>query len=213
MANRLSGIDVSSWQKNIFWPNVKADGISFAAIKATEGKYGEDPLFAANWQHARNVNIQRIAYHYLDPIFDGRRQAEHFHQYIHNNGKLVLGDAVALDIETVGKQRPATVLQEAEAWVENIKDQTQAGIYIYVGYYFWRDTLGNPKSDILAQCPLWLPSWGELGPAPDAWPTGPAIWQYSSTGRVNGIQGGVDLDYFLGTMAQYKTLARKGGRT
>ena len=34
---RLNGIDVSGYQPNVNWATVKANGVSFAYIKATEG--------------------------------------------------------------------------------------------------------------------------------------------------------------------------------
>lgn len=44
----LRGIDVSKWQGNIDWAKLKASGIQFAIIKATEGTTVVDSRFQQN---------------------------------------------------------------------------------------------------------------------------------------------------------------------
>jgi len=44
-------------------------------------------------------------------------------------------------------------------------------------------------------CPTLPPAWGRL-----------RFWQYSSTGKVSGISGNVDLDIYNGTLAELRGL-------
>ncbi len=69
---RMVGIDVSRYQKHIFWNAVSAMSdqnlnISFALIKATEGTDLLDKRFANNWEEAARNRMIRGAYHYFHP--------------------------------------------------------------------------------------------------------------------------------------------------
>src|SRR3954453_10276082 len=59
----LRGIDVSHHQGQIDWSAVKASGIQFAYIKATEGTEFTDATFAENWRNSNTAGIVRGAYH------------------------------------------------------------------------------------------------------------------------------------------------------
>lgn len=208
----LPGIDVSVWQGKPTWWKVKQSGKFFSGIKATQGVGIPDGQFSRNWQRSRLRGVRRIAYCFTDAAADPAHQASYFLGHVDGAGGFVPGDAAMLDIETLNGEAGSVVVEHAEECVRLILEHTQVGVLIYTGLYFWRDYLGNPKSTVLAKCPLWLASWGTLGKAPDNWPGGPSLWQYSSTGRVDGIIGDVDLDYFLGTPHQYDLIARYGGR-
>ena len=65
---KIHGIDVSSYQGNIYWPAVaemkdQDVQIQFAFIKATEGLSNIDKQFKRNWQKAKEAHITRGAYH------------------------------------------------------------------------------------------------------------------------------------------------------
>src|SRR4051794_34611703 len=64
MAARPLGIDVSSYQGTITWPNVAAAGISFAWAKATEGTGYQDAYFVGNQNNGKAAGVLMGAYHY-----------------------------------------------------------------------------------------------------------------------------------------------------
>ncbi|KAG5654419.1 hypothetical protein H0H81_002608 [Sphagnurus paluster] len=73
------GIDVSGWQPGINWATVKANGIEFAFIKATEGTSYTSPEFSNQYIGATNNNIIRGGYHFARPdISSGAVQANYF---------------------------------------------------------------------------------------------------------------------------------------
>ncbi|KAG5646348.1 hypothetical protein DXG03_003671 [Asterophora parasitica] len=73
------GIDVSSWQPGINWANVKANGIEFAYIKATEGTGYLSSEFSNQYIGATNNNIIRGGYHFARPdVSSGAVQANYF---------------------------------------------------------------------------------------------------------------------------------------
>lgn len=212
----LQGLDVSSHQESIDWCQVAGwestyGAPRFAGIKATEGDYYSDPYFGSNWRGAKAAGLQRIAYHFFDPVLSGEGQARYFHGIVRNHGHFEVGDAIMLDLEQTKDVAAAVVVQRAEAFVSNLLAQTRAGIYLYTNATFW-ESLENPASAVLGRCPLWAASYG-AAPAPISnWPTGYTIWQYGDAGQVPGISGAVDLDVFEGDMTTYNLLARQGGR-
>jgi GH25 family lysozyme M1 (1,4-beta-N-acetylmuramidase) len=95
MAKYIRGIDVAAWEPNINWERVRAQGIHFAFIKASQADF-TDRLFDMHWAGAKRAGILRGAYHFLDPKVDGRVQAETFLSRI----KLEPGDLPpVLDLE------------------------------------------------------------------------------------------------------------------
>jgi len=63
----VKGIDVSSHQDRIDWQRVKADGIEFAYIKATEGVGFVDPKLGAFSAGAQAAKIPHGFYHFARP--------------------------------------------------------------------------------------------------------------------------------------------------
>lgn len=208
----LLGVDVSTYQGQINWKQVAESGHSFAAIKATEGLGYIDPHFEYNWAHTKANDITRISYHFLRPEFNGAQQASFHHSAVRQHGHFAIGDGVMLDVEETDGYSAHHVVACAEAFVEEILKETQAGVFIYTGYYFWVSTLGNLRSGILAKCPLWEAAWHSAPLDITNWPNGPSLQQYAADGRVPGIPGQTDLDWFFGTKEQLHTLCKLGGR-
>jgi len=191
---QLHGIDVSNYQGTVNWSSVKNAGYSFAFAKATEGTTYTDPSFARNWYYMQQAGIVRGAYHYGHPGSDPIAQARFFVTQVGNrSGALQL----VLDLETTDGKSPSQVWAWTQSFMGEIQRLTGKPGIIYTGYYFWRDSVGNPTNNL--NCPLWIAAYGVSSPmVPPAWGYW-TFWQYSDTGSVPGVAGGVDLDYFNGT--------------
>jgi len=197
---QLHGIDVSSYQGAVNWYSVKGAGYSFAFAKATEGTTYTDPQFARNWYYMQQAGIVRGAYHYGHPGSDPIAQAKFFVTQVGSrHGALQL----VLDLETTDGLPPAAVWAWTQKFMGEIQALTGKPGIIYTGYYFWRDSVGNPTNNL--NCPLWIAAYGVSSPmVPPAWGYW-TFWQYADTGSVPGISGAVDLDYFNGS---YSTLLK-----
>src|SRR5436853_3152909 len=116
---KIHGIDVSSYQGTIYWPQVAAMqdqdvNIKFAFIKATEGLNDIDKQFKRNWQKARETNITRGAYHFFLATKSGRRQAQNFIKTV----QLQPGDLPpVLDIEELYGVRADSMRSRVNAWL------------------------------------------------------------------------------------------------
>ena len=70
VSNTVEGIDVSDGQGTIDWTAVKAAGVDFAIVKATQGTYDTQSTFAANWGGARAAGIARGLRHDFAAVGD-----------------------------------------------------------------------------------------------------------------------------------------------
>ncbi|PFH48685.1 glycoside hydrolase family 25 protein [Amanita thiersii Skay4041] len=208
-AAKPQGIDVSGHQPNINWQQVKANGIAFAYIKATEGTNYKNPEFNKQYTGATNVDIIRGAYHFgLPDKSSGAAQANYFV----SNGGGWSGDGRtlpgALDIEfnpygqTCYNKSPSDMV----AWIRDFSNTYKArtGRYpvIYTNTNWWKQCTGN--SNVFASNnPLWIARYaskpGEL-PAGYMYET---FWQYASSGPNPG-----DQNVFNGDMAGLQRFAR-----
>ena len=72
-----NGIDVSNWQKNINFTEVKNSGVQIVYIKASEGTTFVDPYLEQNYTNAKANGLKIGFYHYLTAtsILGAKRQS------------------------------------------------------------------------------------------------------------------------------------------
>jgi lysozyme len=180
------GIDVSHHQGVIDWRQVAGDGITFAYIKATEGGDFIDDLFDENWHGAQDAGLDRGAYHYFTLCTPGAEQAHHFIDVAPPET-----DALppAVDLELAGncsaRPGPSEVRGQLGDFIRLIEEAWGREVILYVGDDFER---AYPVRHELDR-PLWHRRF-LLRPDLDGW----LIWQLHGYARVDGIDGGVDLD-------------------
>ncbi|GHH77906.1 hydrolase [Streptomyces sulfonofaciens] len=205
----VQGIDVSHYQGAVNWAGVRAAGVQFAWIKATEGTTYKDPRFNANYLNAYRNKVIRGAYHFARPdLSGGAAQARYFagHGGAWSRDNLTLPGV--LDIEGDCYGRSAAALR---TWITDFyttyKARTGRDVVIYTSAGWWNGCTGSWRG-MSAKSPLWAAHWTSA-----AGPTIPAgfpfwtVWQYSSTGRVGGVLGNVDRDKFNGTRSRLLALA------
>jgi lysozyme len=198
----VEGIDVSEYQGNINWGQVKASGREFAIIRTGDGMY-QDPYFAQNWSGAKAAGLIRGVYQFFEPGEDAVAQAN---LMLSMMGAIGPGDLPPMiDVEVTGGQSGATITSKIHQWVNTVQAATGRKPLVYTGTWFWDPNVGSGdfssyplvESYYCSSCCPNLPNpWSDF-----------AMWQYSSTGAVPGISGNVDLDKFKGTMADLQLLA------
>ena len=74
------GIDVSAWQRDIDFNQVRDSGISIVYIKSSEGFSFVDPYFEQNYANAKSAGLKVGFYHYVTArtVAESIRQAEFF---------------------------------------------------------------------------------------------------------------------------------------
>jgi GH25 family lysozyme M1 (1,4-beta-N-acetylmuramidase) len=210
VAAHAIGIDVSRWQHNpsINWERVKADGVTFAFIKATEGSFYTNDYYAADRAATKRVGIYRGAYHFARPSKgSAARQARYF---VAKAGKhQAVGDLPpVLDLEASGRLGVRALRTWTRNWLETVQQLTGRTPIIYTGPSFWETEMGNAQG--FARYPLWVAHYTTGQPrVPGGWADW-TFWQRTNTGRVAGIRGDVDINRFNGTAARLAALAQAG---
>ncbi|MBL3570485.1 glycoside hydrolase [Rhodovulum sulfidophilum] len=205
----VHGIDVSRWQGAIDWPKLRKAGVSFVYVKATEGMEDSDPMFRAHWTGAGRAGVARAAYHHFYFCARADRQARWF---IANVPRSADGLPHMLDMEwnpfsPTCRLRPdaATVRAEAATFLDIVERHYGRRPVIYTTVDFARDT-GITR---LPGTGFWLRS--VAGPPETTYPGTPwTFWQYTGTGRIDGVAGPVDINVFRGSEAAWQVWDGQG---
>lgn len=186
----LPGIDVSHFQGAIDWARVKAAGIGFAFIKATDGNAFVDPQLNYNALGCQAVGLPFGFYHFFRPAIDPALQAQFF---LANTKPYMAQLPPALDLE-VGPMDNS----QAATWLDIVDVALGREPLVYTAPAFAAQylTSGPP----IGVYPLWIAEYStKPGPdVPKAWSDW-EFWQHTAQGRVDGVPNAVDLDWFHGT--------------
>ena len=189
----IKGIDVSKYQGTIDWQRVAADGVKFAFIRVGWAGYeggideGADPCFDANMKGAiaAGIAVGVYVYSYCRSANAARRAAR---EAAERCRPYRLTMPLAFDMEdaaTYGEYPRGDNSILAAAFLDEVRAQgLYPMLYTYTGF-------ANSYLDMgaLSGYDLWLADYrGYMGLK------GAGIWQYSSSGAVNGIAGRVDMN-------------------
>lgn len=186
-------IDVSRYQGEIDWAKVKAAGVRGAMLKtvSTNKSFGGiyiDPYFEKNYAACKRLGIPVGVYYYTYAQDKATADAElaKFKEAI--AGKVFEYPAVVDVEDNLLKPLSADALTDLVEYA--IKTIEGWGMYAMVYTYLnYSNTELNMKR--LEKYDLWLAAYRENRPT--AWPHG--MWQYSSTGSVDGINGNCDMNW------------------
>ena len=197
------GIDVSKWQGTIDWAAVAQNNISFAFVRVGNLKKGIDETFYYNMLSAQAVGIKTgvYIYSYATTVEEAALEAQFVLNAVQN---LQVSFPIVWDVED-------TVQSGLSKDTLSLMANTFCAIIEAEGYYpmVYANTNWYTKKLGPVFYDKWVAQWADKCDIPDA-----SIWQYSCTGRVNGIAGNVDLDIALkdysSSIIQTGWLPRKG---
>lgn len=193
------GVDISTFNKSIDYNKMKKN-IGFAIIRAGFGvQYSlakqKDVMFETHFEGCKNANIPMGAYYYqyANEIGEGKKEAENCLKYI--EGKKfdlpIFYDVEDGSVSGLSKETLTAIIKEFCETIENAG--YKAGIYASKSWL-------NSKIDIeqLKQYSIWCAVYGKNdGNVPtDSYKYQGThdIWQYTSRGYVEGINGRVDMN-------------------
>ncbi len=194
--NAHLGIDVSKWNKEIDWDKVKDAGIEFAIIRvgyrgSVTGSLVEDPYFEANMKGAAASGIPTGIYFFTQAVneVEAVEEASAVLKMIRNYN---VSYPIFIDTEGAGGNGradgldPETRTLVCEAFCRTIENaQYEAGVYASRNWYN-----NNLYADRLENYCIWL---AEYRSAP-LYQGYYHMWQYTSKGKVDGIEGNVDMN-------------------
>lgn len=187
-----SGIDVSKWQGKIDWQKAKQDGVEFAILRIYDRtKNNVDERFEENYAAcvANQIPVGVYYYSMAQSIESAKNEAETTLYFLH--GKR-LEYPIYFDIEdnTILQNTDLkTRNQICESYLEKIKNfGGYGGIYCNSNWY--KNNLSG--NELALKYNFWIAAYNRI------WSLIPGnaikIWQRSQTGKVDGINGDVDLD-------------------
>ena len=185
------GIDVSHYQGAIDWAKVKAAGIQFTFIKASEGTGWIDDHFKRNWANSKAAGIPRGAYHFYRFSYDPVKQADHFLEQLGSD----LGELSPV-VDAEDTTTTTVKGDDLRVFCERVFEKTGRRCLVYTGGWWWTaQRLGGPQPWV-KDYPLWIAFYSDTAKQPSIpkdWATW-AFWQHSNHGAVDGISGSVDLN-------------------
>ncbi|MCD7990454.1 MAG: LysM peptidoglycan-binding domain-containing protein [Clostridia bacterium] len=195
-ASRLyQGMDVSSWQGDIDFQAVRDAGIQVVYIRTGVGMEYVDPYFQSNYEKALDAGLKIGCYHYVtaSDTLQARQQAEFFYSLIRDKQ---LDCYPAMDFESF----PGLSTQEINviglAFMETLGSRLGYGPALYTDSY----NAANLWNSGFSSYPLWVADYDVNQPeSTGPWDTWDGF-QYSDRGRVAGVNGDVDMDFFKDSM-------------
>lgn len=208
----LNGIDISNWQNNINLSVIKTD---FIIVKSSEGIGWTDPSFKKLFKAAKATGKKLGVYHFARPTAnnDPVEEADSFISSIKTEN--VIGNAIlVLDWEAENKHNT----EWAKKWLDRVYAKTRVKPFIYMsesvvnaynwsaianaGYELWvakyRDSKNDYNFDMsLAGTPPSVKYWKSY-----------KMWQWTSSGRLDGFNSNLDCNIFYGNEADWDKFAK-----
>ena len=194
----VQGIDISHHQKNIDWKQLNKDQVQFIFMKATEGKDFKDPNFQSYAHDASLYNIPIGAYHFFTFCSHGKDQAAHF---IKEVPRELLTLPPAIDLEFGGNCNKIIsdeqLIKEISIYIQNIERHYLKKVIIYATQEFYQSHLRSQFMDN----PIWIRDIYKRPTLKEnrTW----LFWQFANRGKLDGINGFVDLNVFSGNKSDF----------
>lgn len=223
----VCGIDVSHHQGVIKWQDMYFDAQSngsiekhsnsasaymqpvlFAFAKSTEGSTIQDDRFEINRAEAKKCGIIFGAYHFYSMSSSAESQAKNFIRHT----TLEPGDfPPVLDLEKVEYRRKISneefrpTVESAKEWLRIVEKEYGSRPIIYTTVKIYKDFIA--QDNVLNKYDLWIAYPGTERPRIPKM----IMWQFSHKWKVNGVDGNVDANYFIGDYKKlYSYIGDKG---
>lgn len=186
MSKSVTLVDISEWQQNVNFAQLKSNGIKAVIIRAGYGREvsQKDSLFESHYRNAKAVGLKIGAYwySYADSVNDAEKEANAFMSVA--KGKS-FDLPVYYDLEDssqigLGK---STLTAIAERFCNTLKrNNYKVGVYANLNWF--NNYLDYKK--LKAKYSIWLAQYNDRAELDCD------IWQNSSSGRINGYSGRLD---------------------
>lgn len=185
------GIDISEFQGEIDFEEVRRSGIEAVYIRVGAGEY-TDEYFAENYERAKAAGLKIGFYHYVTArsVDEGRRQARFF-------ASLAAGREpdmrLAMDFEYFGSLSVSQINAISEAYLDELTALTKREAVIYSDLSNARNIFSRALAE---KYPLWAAQYGADEPSANGKWREWVGFQYTDEGKVGGIYGNVDRNIF-----------------
>lgn len=202
----LKVLDVSSWQGEIDWQAVKNSDVDAVILRAGYGIGNLDDTFAYNVQQVKRYGIPYGIYLYsyaYDASF-ASREAAWVAEIIQKYNCQDMSLPVYFDLENWGSwkengitryvpTKPSEYEKIVDAFTNTLASRGVTNVHVYTYRAYLQSALDSP--DIWA-ITSWIAEYNPTLAIDNTYYAGQYGWQYTSSGRVPGVAGGVDLSAF-----------------
>lgn len=185
----IYGIDISHHQGDINWSKVKQwknHKISFIYIKATEGATYQDKAYKQNISGAKQNGFLIGSYHYFRTTSSVKEQFENFIKNVDKDKQ----DLIPLiDVEENSNWNNSKFHKNFQEFLDMVENHFGSKPMIYTVNSFYNHTLSGKYNSYY----FLIGRYGKNPPNMrdnSSW----TVWQFSETGKVNGILKNVDID-------------------
>lgn len=204
----MNGIDVSNWQRGI--DVAQMHDVEFVIAKATEGTTYVNPDCDRVYRDARASGKKTGVYHFArqgDAIAQAKYFVDHISGYIGRSVLVLDYESHAVDqgvgwakdwldaVYNMTGVKPVIYMSNSVVhrydWTEVAKNYSLWNAGYYAGYNTIYGFVDNPSLHY------------DLGEFSD----NTALYQYTSSGRLNGWSGNLDFDIFYGDVTDWDALA------
>lgn len=199
-----SGIDVSEFNHSINWALVKRSGVEFAMIRVgyrgygTEGNFKEDANFRINIESAKKAGVP-VGIYFVTQATNRNEAIEEANWVINKLKGYSIDYPVAIDIERSAKPnglgRADGLDKNTRTYLAKTFCQTiqSAG---YTPLVYTNVDWATNKLDMsqLSAYDTWIASYKQNIQSGPSYNGKYAIWQHTSSGKIDGILGNVDLN-------------------
>ena len=193
------GIDVSEWQEEVDWQQVKAAGVEFAMIRAgwrgsEIGVLTEDTLAQIHYAGAKAAGVQ-VGVYFFSQAISVEEAVEEAEFLLHIIDGWELDMPVVYDWEFIsadsrtGKLDARTLTDCTKAFCDKV---SQAGFAPMV-YFNADQAVERMYLRELTEYGFWLAQYDTVL----NYPYKIDMWQYTETGTVPGISGNVDINLYF----------------
>ena len=186
--SKITCVDISEFQQNIDFNKMKNDGIKAVIIRAGYGRetIQKDSMFESHYRDAKEAGLKIGAYwySYADSINDAEKEAKACLECIKNKyfDMPIYYDLEDHSMVKLGKTRLTAI---AERFCETIKkSKYRAGVYANLNWF--NNYLDYDK--LKRRYSIWLAQYNNVNEL------NCDIWQCSSSSRVSGYDGRLDVN-------------------
>ena len=199
-----SGIDVSEFNHSINWALVKRSGVEFAMIRVgyrgygTEGNFKEDANFRINIESAKKAGVP-VGIYFVTQATNRNEAIEEANWVINKLKGYSIDYPVAIDIERSAKPnglgRADGLDKNTRTYLAKTFCQTiQSSGYTPLVYTNVDWATNKLDMSQLSAYDTWIASYKQNIQSGPSYNGKYAIWQHTSSGKIDGILGNVDLN-------------------
>ncbi|MCQ2546784.1 MAG: hypothetical protein MJ161_04460 [Clostridia bacterium] len=201
---RYHCIDISYWQGKVSsdnWKKIRDAGVTHAILRVgysglSNGKHNPDSVFDNNIKGAYKAGIKVGVYYYSTAVSTSEALSEAKYTVgLLKNYKSMITLPVVFDYETGGRLSSRVMRNAGTDSCKAFCDYVKSAGYtpmVYANYMTLTKYIDYKTLE--KKYPIWLANYTTNGSA-TTYPGSYCMWQYSSSGRVNGLSGSIDINY------------------